>query len=293
MFWEGYDTTPLNKTLQFSFREIWKIHCRNNCVYHKSLSAQQLPLLKTSLLYLLKKLLSLFLLTFHIQNEMNIKPMVLSSCVCLLVPQTSNDLGAQGTCGCLCPADLQSPHCGPHWPGPGLEESVTLSPPLPPPGSTILLGCHLQDLLPHPPPHGGLRSLRASWAGHPAPSAMTAEQGLRTRPWGSSSWALTQPGLDPGGYVVPQDLPFLVRTETNTHEIFRGTVTWPCPDPQNKGSDIKMFKQLTTPLPHLPRKGLHWELAGSLGCLKHEALLSLQGPQCIFLGSIPWPSVLG
>ncbi|CAI9150945.1 unnamed protein product, partial [Rangifer tarandus platyrhynchus] len=54
----------------------------------------------------------------------------------------------------LCPADLSSPCCGPHWPGPGLWEAVTLSPPLPRPGSTVHLGCHLQDLLPHPLPHG-------------------------------------------------------------------------------------------------------------------------------------------
>ena len=111
-------------------------------------------------------------------------------------------------------------------------------------------------------------------------------------PEGTAGWALTQPGLDRGGYVMSQDLPFLVRTETNTHEIFRGTVTWPWLEPQNKGSDTKMFKQLTAPLPHLPRKGLRWELSGSLGCLRHEALLSLQGPQYIFLGSTPWTSVL-
>ena len=54
----------------------------------------------------------------------------------------------------LCSADLQSPHCSLYWPGPGLEEAVTLSLPLPPPGSTICPGCHVQDLLPHPPPHG-------------------------------------------------------------------------------------------------------------------------------------------
>lgn len=57
-------------------------------------------------------------------------------------------------CWGLCPADLSSPRCGPHWPGPGLREAVTLSPPLPRPGSTVHLGCHLQDLLPHPLPHG-------------------------------------------------------------------------------------------------------------------------------------------
>ena len=68
-------------------------------------------------------------------------------------PQASGDLGVQGTCGDVCPVDLQSPHYGPHWPGPGLEEAVPLSMPLPPPGSTICLGCHLQDLLPHPPPY--------------------------------------------------------------------------------------------------------------------------------------------
>lgn len=39
---------------------------------------------------------------------------------------------------------------GPHWPGPGLEAAVTLSPPLPPHGSSVCLGRHLQDL-PRPP----------------------------------------------------------------------------------------------------------------------------------------------
>ena len=69
-------------------------------------------------------------------------------------PQSGGDLGAQGTYEGLCPVDLQSPHCGPYWLGPGLEEAVSLSLPLLPPGSTVCLGCRLQDLLPHPAPHG-------------------------------------------------------------------------------------------------------------------------------------------
>ena len=52
-----------------------------------------------------------------------------------------------------------------------------------------------------------------------------------------------------------------------------------------------MFKQLTMLLPHLSRKGLYWELSGSLEVLRHEPLLSLQGPQYIFLCSTLWPFV--
>ena len=86
---------------------------------------------------------------------------------------------------------LQSPHCGLYWPRPGLEEAVTLSPPLPPPGSTICPGYHLQDLLPHPPhgwpeePEGQLRLAPGSlsndsWAGSedPALRALPAELSL-------------------------------------------------------------------------------------------------------------------
>ena len=68
-----------------------------------------------------------------------------------------------------------------HWPGPGLEAAGTLSPALPPHGSSVCLGRHLQDL-PRPPGMGSLRSLRAGWLGCPAPSALMAEQGLRARP---------------------------------------------------------------------------------------------------------------
>ena len=87
-------------------------------------------------------------------SELRLNPGLPPRVLQFIQPQTSGDLGAQGTCGRLCPDDLQSPHCGPCWSGPGLEEAVTLSLPLPPPGSTICLGCHLQDLLAHPPPHG-------------------------------------------------------------------------------------------------------------------------------------------
>ena len=69
---------------------------------------------------------------------------------------------------------------GPHWPGPGLEVVVTLFLPLSPHGSSVCLGLRLQDL--HAPHMGHLRSLRAGWVGCPAPSALMAEQGLRTRP---------------------------------------------------------------------------------------------------------------
>ena len=76
---------------------------------------------------------------------------------------------------------LQSPHSGPYWPGPGLEEAVTLS-----------RLCHLLAAQSawdaicktrfHTRHHmDSLRSLGASCVWHPAPSAMTAEQGLRTQ----------------------------------------------------------------------------------------------------------------
>ena len=87
-------------------------------------------------------------------SEVRVNPALPSRVLQLIQPQTSGDLGAQETYGGLRPVDLQSPHCGPYWLCPGLEEAVTLSPPLPPPGSTVCLGCHLEDLLPHPPPHG-------------------------------------------------------------------------------------------------------------------------------------------
>ena len=110
-------------------------------------------------------------------SELRLNPGLPPKVLQFIQPQTSGDLGAQGTCGRLCPDDLQSPHCGPCWLGPGLEEAVTLFLPLPPPGSTICRTCS------HAPHHmAGLKSLRASWVWPPAPSAMTAEQGLRTRP---------------------------------------------------------------------------------------------------------------
>ena len=87
-------------------------------------------------------------------SEVRVNPGLPSRVLQFIQPQTSGDPGAQGTCRGPCPADLQSPHCSLYWPGLGLEEAVTLSLPLPPPGSTICPGCHLQDLLPLPPPHG-------------------------------------------------------------------------------------------------------------------------------------------
>ena len=62
--------------------------------------------------------------------------------------------------------------------------------------------------------------------------------------------------------------------------------------PRSRALTPKCLKHLITLLPQLSRKGLRWELSGSLGFLRHEPLLSLQGPQYIFLGSTPWPSVL-
>ena len=86
-------------------------------------------------------------------SEVRVNPGLPSRVLQFIQPQTNGDMGTQGTYGGLCPVDLQSPHCGLYWPRPGLEEAVTLSPPLPPSGCTICPGCHLQDLLPHPP-HG-------------------------------------------------------------------------------------------------------------------------------------------
>ena len=227
----------------------------------------------------------------HMDSEVRVNPGLPSRVLQFMQPQSGGDLGAQGTYGGLCPVDLQSPHCGPYWLGPGLEEAVTLSLPLLPPGSTVCLECHLQDLLPHPPPHG--------WPEEPegqlglAPGSLSddgwersedpALRALAAELWLCQDWTLE-------GKSCLRTCPFL--SEQRLTEIFTGTVTWPWPDPQNKGSDTKMFKQLTTLLPQISRKGLHWELSGSLGFLRHEPLLSLQGPQYIFLGSTPWPSVL-
>ena len=77
-----------------------------------------------------------------------------------------------------------------HWPGPGLEEVMTHPPPHPHlcllMAAPICLGHFLRDLSPLTPtsslPYGQPRGLKAIWAGCLAPSAMTAEQRLRTRP---------------------------------------------------------------------------------------------------------------
>ena len=59
------------------------------------------------------------------------------------------------------------------------------SPSLQPNSSSRQPGCSRWDLV-FPLSHlGGLRSLRASWVSHLAPSVMTAGQGLGTWPWGS------------------------------------------------------------------------------------------------------------
>ena len=77
-------------------------------------------------------------------SELRLNPGLPPRVLQFIQPQASGDLGAQGTCGRLCPDDLQSPHCGPCWSGPGLEEAVTLSLPLPP--HSIGIACSLLDL---------------------------------------------------------------------------------------------------------------------------------------------------
>ena len=88
--------------------------------------------------------------------------------------------GSREQAGGRCPAGPWRPQQGcPHWLGPGFEAAVNLSPIHPClcdhlPGSPSM-GPGLSTL-------GGLRSLRASWVGHLAPSAMTTGQGLGTWP---------------------------------------------------------------------------------------------------------------
>ena len=94
----------------------------------------------------------------------------------------AGDLGAQGTGGRLCPAVLQSPHRGTPAAGPRPWGSGDPLPASATSRQLSLLGRDLQDL--HAPHMGHLSSLRAGWVGCLVPSALMAEQGLRTRPWG-------------------------------------------------------------------------------------------------------------
>lgn len=190
------------------------------------------------------------------------------------------ELGAQVTGGGLCPAGLQNSHQGQAlrklWPSPHPHLCLLMA-------ATIWLGHFLWNLPPSTPssslPYGQPRGLRASQSGCLAPSAMTAEQGLRTLPWGCYQRRLALPQQDQTleGKVIPWDLPFLVRTEDNTCSRFTRicylTMTWP----PERGIWHQDFYNHSSCLSLLsPWKGFCWEFEVFL---MQKPPLSLHGLQ--------------
>ena len=109
---------------------------------------------------------------------------------------------------------------------------------------------------------GNLGAWRPVGLGAPAPSAMTSEQGLRTRPWVCCqlSSAFSQKDQTLEGEVMPWDLPCLVRTEDNTCSRFIRTcyltMTWP---PERGIWHQDFSNHSSCPSLLSPWKGFCWE----------------------------------
>ena len=120
----------------------------------------------------------------HVDSEVRVNPGLPSRMLQFIQPQTNGDLGASGhmwgSVSCWPSRALTVASTGRgqalrrQWPSPRLCHLLAAPSAL----DTICKTCS------HTPHMAGLRSRRASCVWRLAPSAMTAEQGLRTQRWG-------------------------------------------------------------------------------------------------------------